>query len=203
MKRRNLLTALAATAAAVPAKAQTLGSIYDPQLASLTLEGRVPLNNILSESPNILSLPAEVLGAIQAGALELRGRMEFNRALRLFRLYQFLVPPSAPYPLPQAPAFSDPTVGSAFDLAIEHMHWYEWDTSDGAGRRVMTVVGRRLGLYKGTVPLEEECGVLQLGLERNAPHRFRLFSMSFAGALVVASVNPAGSVEFDRIRNVR
>lgn len=175
--------------------AQTFGSIYDPQLATLTVEGRVPLSNILSDNPNSLNIPPQVLSAIQAGALEVRGRVEFNRTTRSFRVYQFVTTPSAPYPSPQSPSLDDPTVAIVFDLSIEHIHWFEYEAApQGPARRNVTIVGRRLDLLKGTQTLEDEFGVIQLAWDRNDPSRFRLFTVAFAGSLVAASTSPAGSV---------
>ncbi len=200
MQRRNLLTTLAASAAGSALSAQTFGSVFDPQLAALSVEARIPLANVVSDIPNVLALPEQVLGAIAAGVLELRGRFDFNRAARILRGYYFLVPPSTPYPLPLAPDLNDPSVGAAFDLSIEFVKWYEWGptASGDQGRRVATILGRRLGLYKGTAPLEDEPLVVQISFDRLNPANLRMITVSAAGALAVVGPNPRGFISFDR-----
>lgn len=164
----------------------------------MTVEGRFELSAILSDYPNVLSLPDQVLGAINAGALEIRGRMEYNRGARILRLYQMLVPPGTPYPLPQSPDVSAAFVGSVFDLSIEKTQWYEYRNSrTGIVRQSVSFVGRRLGLYKGTVPLEDEPGVVQLGFDRDDPTKIRLFTFGFPGVLVAAATTPVGRVELE------
>lgn len=200
MQRRTLLTTLTAAALPAAAPAQSFGSLFDPQIANLSIEGRIPLANVLSDIPNVLSLPEQALGGLAAGALELRGRIDFNRAARLFRLYYMLLPPSFPYPLPVAPEIEQPGVGAAFDMSIEHVRWFEWgpSASSAQGRRVVTFLGRRLGSYKGAIPLPDEPLVVQIGFDRLNPSAIRMLSVSAAGAITVVATNPVGFIEFDR-----
>jgi hypothetical protein len=196
MNRRTLLTTLGLATWSATAPGQTLGSVYDPQIASLIVEGRAPLSAILSDTPNVLALPPDVLGALNAGALEIRGRVEYNRGARVLRIFQMIVPPNTPYPLLQTPDFSAPFVGSAFDLSIEKTQWYDFRSSHtGTVRRTVTILGRRLGLYKGTVPLEEEPAVVQLAFDRDDTTKIRMFTLAFAGAVVTAATTPVGWVE--------
>lgn len=167
------------------------------------VEGRAPLSAILSDSPNVLALPPEVLGALNAGALEIRGRVEYNRGARVLRIFQMIVPPNTPYPLPQSPDFSAPFVGSAFDLSIEKTQWYDFRSGHtGTVRRTVTILGRRLGLYKGTVPLEEEPAVVQLAFDRDDTTKIRMFTLAFAGAVVTAATTPVGRVEMEPGRSL-
>lgn len=200
MQRRSLLTTLGAAALAAPVSAQTFGSHFDPQLASLSIEGRIPLSNVISDIPNALNFSEQALAGLAAGAIELRGRVDFNRAARLFRIYFMLVPTSFPYPLPVAPEIEQPGVGAAFDMSIEHARWYEWGpiSPSNQGRRVVTFLGRRLGSYKGAVPLPNEPIVVQVGFDRLNPSAIRMISVSSAGAITAIAINPAGSIELDR-----
>lgn len=195
MKRRTLFATLGLAAVSSPLPGQTLASVYDPQIAEMTVEGRFRLSSILSDYPDILRLPPEVVGAMNAGALELRGRLEYNRGARLLRLYQMLVPPTMPYPLPGPPEISAPFVGGAFDISIEFTQWYEYrDSSTGVVRQTVSFAGRRLGLYKGNVPLEDEPGMVQLGFDRDDPSKVRMFAFAFPGVLVAAATTPAGRI---------
>jgi hypothetical protein len=198
MTRRHLFTTGGLASLAMVAKGQTQGSVYDPQIAAMTIEGRVPLAAILSDAPNVLALPAEVVGALNAGALEIRGRAEYNRGARVLRVYQMLLPTGSPYPLPESPDVNAPFVGSAFDLSIEMTQWYDFRSSHtGTVRRTVTMVGRRLGLYKGTAPLEDEPAVVQLAFDRDDTTKIRMFTLAFAGAVVTAATTPVGRVELE------
>lgn len=186
------------------ATAQTFGSIYDPQFDSMTVEGRLPLSNLVSDNPNSLNIPPDVLRALSVGALEIRGRIEFNRAARLLRIYQYVTPPSTPYPAAEAPALDNPALPLVFDLSIEYVRWYEYEASTvGPARRNVTIVGRRLGLLKGIQTLEDEFGVVQLAFDRDDPSRVRLLTVAFAGALTATSTTPAGRITLDPIRSAR
>jgi hypothetical protein len=198
MNRRTLLTTLAFPAVSSSSLAQTLGSVYDPQIAALTVEGRFPLTAFLTDYPDLLGLPPEVSGAINAGALELRARLEYNRGARLLRIYQMVVPANTPYPLPATPDISAPFVGGVFDLSIEKTQWFEYrNPNTRTVRRTVNFVGRRLGLYKGTVPLEDEPGMVQLGFDRDDPTKIRLFSFGFPGVMVAAATTPVGRIEME------
>jgi hypothetical protein len=118
MNRRTLLTTAGFAAAASSLQGQTLGSVYDPQMAAMTVEGRFALTGFLTDYPDVLGLPAEVRGAINAGALELRGRLEYNRGARLLRLYQMIVPANTPYPLPETPDIGAPFVGGRLTFRL-------------------------------------------------------------------------------------
>jgi hypothetical protein len=197
MNRRTLLTT-AGFAAASSLQGQTLGSVYDPQMAAMTVEGRFALTGFLTDYPDVLGLPAEVRGAINAGALELRGRLEYNRGARLLRLYQMIVPANTPYPLPETPDIGAPFVGGAFDLSIEKTQWFEYfNPNTRTVRQTVSFVGRRLGLYKGTVPLADEPGLVQLGFDRDDPTKIRLFTFVFPGVLVAAATTPVGRIEME------
>lgn len=198
----NLIISALTLAALTTVSAQTFGSPYDPQIASMIVEGRVPLSNLLSDSPNALNIPPDIAARIQSGALEIRGRVEFNRAERSVRIYQFVAPPSAPYPLPESPSISDPAVAIVFDLSIEHIHWFEYESANpGPARRNVTIVGRRLGLLKGQQTLPEEFGVVQLAWDRNDPTAIRQFTVAFAGSLVGFASSPVGKVVLDPFRS--
>lgn len=204
MKLTLLSLILAAGLCPLAASAQTFGSIYDPQFDTMTVEGRLPLSNLVSDNPNSLNIPLDVQRAIAAGALEIRGRVEFNRAARLLRIYQYVTPPSTPYPAVEAPALDNPALALVFDLSIEHVRWYEYEPTDIApARRNVTIVGRRLGLLKGIQTLEDEFGVVQLAFDRNDPSRVRLLTVAFAGALTATSTTPAGRITLDPIRSAR
>lgn len=201
ISRRNLLSAVGASAVPAALTAQTFSSVRDPQIATLVMEGRVPLKNMLPD-PSV-ALPPELIQAINAGVLEQRGRLEFNRTARLFRVHQIVVPPSTPFPLPEAPTLPDRTVGSAFDLSIEHMSWNEWKSSnDGKYRVSFTAVGRCLALMAGPNPAVDEFGVVELSFYRDAPHNLRMFTLSFAGAVVIVSTDIRGTVELDPAKTV-
>ncbi len=199
MNRRKLLTAIGASAVSPRIPAQTFGSFHDPQLASFSLEGKVPLTHVLSDLNNVLGLPPEALPLLQSGAYELRGRADFNRGARIFRLYNMVVPATIPYPLPEPPAIDNPSVGNVFDLSLEHIYWYDWGASDPAApaRRAATIIGRRLGIYKGTTPLPEQPVVMQIAMLRDNPSAFRMFTLSVAGVLCIVAPNPVGHIEFD------
>jgi len=204
MKPILIALILAAGLCPLAASAQTFGSIYDPQFDSMTVEGRLPLSNLVSDNPNSLNIPLDVQRAIAAGTLEIRGRVEFNRAARLLRIYQYFVAPSAPYPAAEAPSLDNPALALVFDLSIDHIHWYEFETFEGTpARRNVTIVGRRLGLLKGIQTLESEFGVVQVAFDRHNPSRIRMLTVAFAGALAATSTTPAGSITLDPIRSAQ
>lgn len=74
---RSSVVAFAAVLAvsASPVIAQIAGSPYEPRIAELIIEGKVHLPSVFAANPDSLAIPPEVLGPIQAGQLELRGRV--------------------------------------------------------------------------------------------------------------------------------
>jgi hypothetical protein len=198
MTRKHFLASLAsAGAAAALVDGQTLGSKYDPQILEFTLEARVPLANILSDGFSILSnLPEQVVAGIRSGSLEIRGRVDYIRSARAFRIYQMLTPASAPLGNQNPPDVASPAVVNAFDLGVDSISWFEWANTPTSTRVVATVLGRRLESYKGNM-LEDEPGVIQFCFHKGQPTRLGMFTLAYAGAVALVAPNPVGSILLD------
>ncbi len=180
------------------ALAQIQGSVHDPQIAELTIEGRIPSGWILSDNPNILPLPPQVAAGVASGALEVRGRVEYNRPARIFRVFQLIVPSNTPMPLPQSPALDSPIVAAAFDLSIDSIAWFEFNSSlTGRPRLVATITGKILQVYTSAGGSEGETGALTISFDKANPSRLGLFTLTFAGALTAAATAPQGIVRMD------
>lgn len=180
------------------ALAQIQGSVHDPQIAELTIEGRIPNGWILSDNPNILPLPPQAAAGVASGALEVRGRVEYNRPARIFRVFQMIVPRDAPTPLPQSPALNAPTVAAVFDMSIDSIAWYEFSSSlTGRPRLVATIVGKILRAYDEAGASEGEVCALTISFDKANPSRLGLLTVTFAGALTAAVPAPQGIVRMD------
>ncbi|BDC48240.1 hypothetical protein F183_A05560 [Bryobacterales bacterium F-183] len=185
MMSRNLqplfLTAL--LAASLPLAAQ-VGSPYEPQIAELTIEGRVPLNSIFAASPGALAIPVEVLAQLQSGQLELRGRIEFNRGARILRIWQFIVPGGTPLPLPEAPPLTAPNVAVATDLHLEQIRWHQFKvTATGKTRQVVALLGRTVTRYSTTGPDEGETALISFGFEDGDPKKATFLTVHYPGEI--------------------
>lgn len=182
----------------LPAVSQITGSAYEPQLAELTLEGRVSLNSIFAANPTSLAIPADVLMQLQTGQLELRGRIEFNRAARVLRLWQFIVPAGTPLPLPQSPAVDAPNVAISTDLHVEQIRWHQFNLSaTGQVRQVVAILGRTLAKFTRVGPNEGETGLISFGFDNNDPSRLNFLTVHYPGEItaVIQQVNTSIRLE--------
>lgn len=194
ISRRNVISALGASAIPLALRAQAPASIRDPRIESLAIECRCPLASILP-GPAAASIPPEVIRLIQAGTLENRGRVEYTPSSRAFRIYQTFVKPQAPFPSPSSPRIADNSVAVALDLAIEQMHWSEWKAPDtGKPFLGVTASGRTINVMKGPANLDEY-GVVQFAFERDPPHNLSMVSLSYTGAFVAWATEVRGSVK--------
>jgi hypothetical protein len=169
-------------AAGLSASAQIVGSPYEPQIAELIIEGRVSLNSIFAASPASLALPPQVLADLQSGRLELRGRIEYNRAARLIRIWQFIVPGGTPLPLPEAPLVNAPNVAVATDLHIESIRWHQFILSaTGRPRHLVAFIGRTIGRFSATGPDEGEPGIISFGFDDNDTSKINFLTVHYPG----------------------
>jgi hypothetical protein len=169
---------------AFPARAQIVGSPYEPQIAELTIEGRVPLTSLFAASPTAISFPPEILAQLQSGQLELRGRIEFNRAARILRIFQFIVPSGTPLPLPQAPPVDAPNVGVSTDLHLESIRWHQFPLGQSTRlRQVVLIVGRTLATFSRTGPGVGESGTISFGFDDNDPTKLNFLTISYPGEI--------------------
>ncbi len=194
----NLLFATTLLVAASPLAAQIVGSPYETQFSELLLEGRVPLTNIFAANPSSLALPPEVLSQIQAGRLELRGRLEFNRAARVVRLWQFIVPAATPLPSPQSPAVDAPNVAVCTDLHIESIRWHHFSLDSTAKLRyVVAIIGRTIGKFTRIGPSEGETGSISFGFEDADPSKTNFLTVHYPGEITAVIPQVAGTVRLE------
>ena len=113
--RRKLLLAAAASAIGVPnpARAERVNAIR----LKFDIEARVPVTGLLTPTP--LVFPPDVSTALAARALEIRVRYRFPLdGLDVLSIHVFLVPPAAPYPLPETPPATDQSTVAYFEVAV-------------------------------------------------------------------------------------
>lgn len=114
--RRALLLAAAAGALPTSARAERVNALR----LKFNIEARVPLAGLYTPAP--LTFPQEISSALAAGELEIRARYNFPLDDRdILGIQILLVPPSAPYPLPAAPAASDPSGVAYFEVEIHEL----------------------------------------------------------------------------------
>jgi hypothetical protein len=165
------------------------------------IEARVPLSNLFSASPGAIPLPTDVLAQIQTGQLELRGRIEYNRAARVLRIFQFIVPRGTPLPLPTSPALNASNVGMATDLHIDDVRWHEFEVrSTGQKRTLVMIMGRTLSSYSSTGPGEGETGLVSFGFETDNPSRFNFVTIHYPGEVTAVIQDPSGFLRIERPR---
>lgn len=184
--------------AGLPMAAQIVGSPYEPQIAELTIEGRVPLTSIFAANPASLALPPEVLGQLQAGRLELRGRLEFNRAARILRIWQFIVPAGTPLPSPQSPPVDAPNVAISTDLHLESIRWHQFALGSSARvRQVVAIIGRTLAKFTQVGPSEGETGIVSFGFDDNDPSKINFFTVHYPGEITAVVQQVSAVVRFE------
>jgi len=109
--RRVWMMGAAAGALAVPASAERVNAIR----LKFDIESKVPPAGVLTPQP----FPPEVTAALASGALEFRVRYRFPLAERdMLSIQVYLVPPNAPYPLPQLPPATDQSTIAYFEMEV-------------------------------------------------------------------------------------
>lgn len=197
----RLISLLLLTASFLAAQIQ--GSLFDPQIAELTVEGRFPNGWILTTNPNLIPAPPEVAAGLASGALEIRARIEYNRPARLMRVFQLIVPRGTPMPLPQSPGLDSPAAGLIADVSIDLINWFEYPSAAIGGRlKTLTIVGKVIGSYRPGNASEGETVCLTVSFNKDNPRRLGLMTITFAGEVTGGSPEPAGIIRLEAPRQV-
>ncbi len=176
--------------AAVSASAQVPGSPYEPQIAELVLEARVPLSNLITSPSGTAPLPDSVLAQLQSGQLEMRGRIEYNRAARVFRIWQMLVPAGTPLPQPQSPPLNAPNIPTSADVSVDSIRWSQFVKRDGGVRQAVIVIGRVITRHGAFGSDPGDTLLFSFGFER--PDTVTFLTVHAPGEVAVVAQQVAG-----------
>ncbi|MBS1824476.1 MAG: hypothetical protein JST93_04090 [Acidobacteria bacterium] len=187
MNRRTWLLAAPALAVAVPsARAERLLAMR----LKFDIEAKVPPSGLLTPSP--LEFTPEVGAALAAGTLEIRVRYRFPIAGRdVLAIQVFLVPPSAPYPLPEPPAPADPSSVAYFEVRVDEVLLADRPNAIVAmAGPVVSTPGSPFGDLTGVL------SYLNFQYVPGPPLRFRAVFGGSAGVITTNAASGAGTLEW-------
>lgn len=163
----------------------------EPRLDSLTVEGRIPLANVLP-NPAAAAMPQELIDAIQANQVEARLRVHYNPASKILRILGIAISTKTAFPTPSVDQLPDRVIGMDFDLSIEHLYWNQ-TPSNGKPQWTLFAVGRRTAVRKSPYTSGDHT-VIQIVFDDGPNGKIGLLSIS-TGPFVALATDAAGSVK--------
>jgi hypothetical protein len=135
--RRNRLAGLVVLAllGCFAATAQT------PQLQTYSVEVTVPLSQV-GANPAPTGVPANILQALQAGALEIRHSLTYSAPNSRMSVRTFLVQPGAPNPTPAA---GQSMLTESYEVNVENVFWGAQTVAPPGTNATSIVITGRIG----------------------------------------------------------